>query len=109
MIVQITEVSAEQIFDGQRMMQEFAEKQLRFARQLAASAIVEAAQRRVDLMIIERAQEQPLAREVIDQRARTRIGEHTLGLPREPRRALELAALGGAKELRVGHGAPQKI
>jgi len=51
---------------------------------------------------------QPLAREVVDEGARARIGEHPANLRIEHRGLPKLPATGGVEQFLVWNAAPQK-
>ena len=85
------------------------EQQLRLALEGLPQVVVEVGiHEHVGIPVSQLAQEQPLSREIADQRPRARILQHPPDLLLEHRGILELALLGGLQELLVGNAAPQE-
>ena len=102
-------VGVEQLQHAAVLGDDRGEQQLGLAPEGPPQVVVEVAEApRLGNDVLQVAQVEPLAREVVHQRRRARVGQHPAHLPLQLAGAAQLAALGRGQQRLVGDAAPQK-
>ena len=105
-LVDEREVGVEQVDDAAVLLHDRAEEQLRLALERLAQIAVPVG--RIRPGILQVAEQQPLAGEVVDERLRPRIRQHAAHLLFERRRILQRAASRLGQQLLVRDAAPEE-
>ena len=102
-------VGIQQVEDAAVLAHDALEEELRLGAEAVSKLVVEVREvARIRDVALQVPQHQPLAREVVDERARPRIGEHAAHLLLEHRRPAQPALCGCIEQLIVGDRAPEE-
>ena len=109
-IVRVGVVREQELVRGDAAEDDVTEHERRLLLHGVAQRLVEGGEElRVRHGVVDEPCVEPLAREVVDERAGLRVGEHARHLRGELRLVGELAGVGGGRERVVGHRAPQEV